>query len=85
MINTSSIKIYPNPCAQYFNLEFDADFKPIELMLINTLGYVVKTVKVNQQNKIEVNIGNLPNGNYIIRLLNDKEYSQAISLIKTQD
>ncbi len=62
----NKIEIYPNPCSNHINIKAEQNILKIEI--INLQGKVVKTyLKVNSSNAL-VNISDLPNSYYFIKL-----------------
>lgn len=66
----SSIKVYPNVAKDKINIEMNMNDGSADLMVLNLLGQVLKSQKVqNTEGSISLNINDLPNGSYIIRLV----------------
>jgi hypothetical protein len=79
--------VYPNPVRDYVNFQFSGPVKgKITLMLFDITGRLILT-----QEKIEVShtlvtmneLGNLPEGNYIIKLLSPN-YKFSANIIKSK-
>lgn len=68
-ISRADIKIYPNPTAQYISITDATDID--QLIIYNIVGRPVKTFKANYEN--QYNVGNLPIGMYLVRLVNKNE------------
>jgi hypothetical protein len=67
---TVSTKIYPNPAKGILNVEMNSDTGATDMQIINLLGQVVDTQKVqNTEGVTPVNISHLSSGSYIIRLV----------------
>lgn len=66
--SSSTIKIYPNPTTDYFMLNDDSDVID-RIVIYNIIGRQVRNYNVANNYKYWVN--DLPEGFYIIRLLND--------------
>ena len=63
-------KVYPTVAKDKINIEFSGDNGATDLMVVNLLGQVVKTQKLqNTEGVLPVNISDLPNGSYIVRLV----------------
>ena len=70
--NNASVKIYPNPATDYFSIQDDYDVVD-KVIVYNMIGRAVKNYTVtnnNSGNKYTLN--DLPEGLYIIRLLNSR-------------
>lgn len=70
-INTNAFEIYPNPANDKLNIEFtfgEKEFTKAEI--INSVGEVVREVDLSYTNKkVTVNINEIQNGVYLLRLL----------------
>ncbi len=63
-------KVYPTVAKDKINVEFSADNGATDLMIINLLGQVVKAQKLqNTEGVLPINISDLPNGSYMVRLV----------------
>ncbi len=85
--NNSGFTVYPNPTAGYITIEqtFDVTSKgTIDVLDIN--GRVLYTEKVELNEgafNYTVNLSNLPNGLYLVRLSSDREFfTERVQLIK---
>ena len=66
---TASIKVYPAIASDKINVEINSD-GAADLTIVNLAGQVMKTQKVeNTEGVLPINISDLPNGSYIIRLV----------------
>ena len=61
--NTSALKLYPNPSSGAFTLEAETN---LELNVINELGQIIKTIKLNETNNYKTHVTGLINGIYFI-------------------
>jgi Secretion system C-terminal sorting domain len=64
-INSTNIKVYPNPTTDYFQLSDDDLIDKV--VIYNIIGRQMRTYKVTENGRYNVN--DLPEGLYIIRLL----------------
>ncbi len=79
--NQSFISIYPNPTNGILNIDFDID-KDADIHVLNSLGEDVFQSTVHSK-KTKLNLGNLNNGIYIIKIItNDKQLFQPIIITK---
>ena len=71
----SEAKVYPNPASEMVHIE---GVEPTEVRVYNTLGQLVKTVR----NTNEVNIGDLPEGIYLLRITDadGKRYANRVAV-----
>lgn len=65
-VKKSKIQIYPNPAKDKFTINTTDKIENIEVYL--QTGQLLKTA-----NKREINISNLPKGNYLVKIKTDKE------------
>lgn len=72
-IESSKIKMYPNPSKGILNINAPDNVKSIEI--VNSLGQVVKTETLNQNingvKQQQINLENLSNGVYMVRFISD--------------
>ena len=65
----ASIKVYPAIATDKINVEINSD-GAADLTIVNLAGQVMKTQKVeNTEGVLPINISDLPNGSYIIRMV----------------
>lgn len=69
------IKIYPNPAADNFIIEFyNISFENTKLEMFDVIGRLVEPAKTEMLgNKAKVYIGNLAGGVYVIKIFKDGE------------
>ena len=68
----SSLIIYPNPASDILKIKMPREYINESIQIYNSLGYLVKRVKLSQSNTIDVK--GLPNGIYFLRLDNQSQY-----------
>jgi hypothetical protein len=68
MAEVPKVSLYPNPATTNFTLEFSAIQNNEKAQIYNTMGKLVKEVKVSALSQ-QVNIEDLSNGVYFIRLI----------------
>jgi hypothetical protein len=74
-LNKKYISIYPNPASGKVNIDLNTrQSHQIKIEIINTMGLVVKNVATaaNDANHISVDIANLTNGQYFVKITDDK-------------
>lgn len=71
--NTTT-KVYPSIAKDKINVEISGDKGASDLLVVNLLGQVVKAQKLqNTEGVFPVNISDLPNGSYIMRIVSKNE------------
>ncbi len=66
----SEVLIYPNPVMDYFTIDMGMDQEKIWVEIMDGTGRVVKAKCFTQTNSIQMNIGDVSPGVYLIRLTN---------------
>lgn len=70
LINELQIDVYPNPTINSINIKFFGNNETIKITLYNSIGAVIKHITNKKyssiQHTIEVDVKNLPKGNYFI-------------------
>ena len=84
---TSNIKvsIYPNPVRNLIHIELNnVNEKPVEVVLTDAFGRIrIHQSFISDGGEINIPTGNIPNGNYYLRILNGEHiYSTPIIIIK---
>jgi hypothetical protein len=64
----STLHVFPNPGNGMFQIEVNGEY---ELQVINTLGKIILTDKINNQKTID--LSSQPSGSYILQLKSDKQ------------
>ena len=68
--NLEGIKFYPNPFSTQLNFEFQSEYDPIQITIIDILGRNVLTTTVQTSNKsILLDLPFLSDSEYIISLI----------------
>ncbi|QNM84662.1 DUF1501 domain-containing protein [Polaribacter pectinis] len=79
------INVFPNPFLDSLNITFIGNNEMVKITLYNTIGAVIKQITnqkySNLQHTINVNLQNLPKGNYFI-LYQSKEISKTKKVLK---
>ncbi len=71
--NTTT-KVYPTVAKDKINVEISGDYGVTDLLVVNLLGQVVKSQKLqNTEGVTPINISDLPNGSYIMRIVSKNE------------
>lgn len=69
---SDKINISPNPVSDFLNIRFEQPTTG-KFNIYNNIGQLVLNNKFNNTNSINLNVGNLSNGNYNITLLTEKQ------------
>ena len=72
LIIENSIQVYPNPASNILKIQLPREYINESIQIYNSLGYLVKLVKLSQSNTIDIK--GLPNGIYFLRLHNESQY-----------
>ena len=80
----ASVKFYPNPASDILNVELNLEAATdVSVNLINELGQVVLTSNTVTMDKVELNVSELANGVYTVKVLVDnKVVVKRISIVK---
>lgn len=76
-INTTMVKIYPNPVSDVLKINSDKDFKDYEI--IDGSGNVILKKQLLSK---EISISHLVSGNYFLRLKDQQGYTILLKFIK---
>lgn len=72
--NISGVKIYPNPVDEKLELDFATSLKITgQITIINNIGDVIYTKKLNNSSHENINVHDLPAGVYLLKLINGDE------------
>ncbi len=66
--------LYPNPASNSITFEYEDMPANADMSIVNTLGAVVWQQKATNAKKQQIDISNLPVGNYILKLHTDKAF-----------
>lgn len=72
------IKVYPNPAQQQVTVEGIDNYS--KLQILDAAGKLVKDIYTNGQYLMNIDLGGLKNGIYLLRMVNVKE-SQSVKLV----
>jgi hypothetical protein len=61
----TKVIIYPNPVTEFVNVTVEIEGEPVEILILNTLGQIVLTKSMNQNNET-LNLQNLSPGIYTL-------------------
>ncbi len=66
------IKVYPNPTTSLLNIELNTILNVNEVALVNALGIELKKTIINNSDKITLDLNNLSNGIYFVKIVSQK-------------
>lgn len=72
-ITSIKVKLYPNPTINYSNIEFEKEYKNIEIKLLDITGKEIAFYKVKKKQSFKLITSNLIKGSYFVRLSLDNE------------
>jgi hypothetical protein len=72
--------VYPNPVKDVLTVDVGNYDKKYEIKIFNSIGTTEKIIKGNQA-KMQVNLTDLPNGTYFMRIVTDKK-RQSLMILK---
>ncbi|MDO7173136.1 T9SS type A sorting domain-containing protein [Mariniflexile sp. AS56] len=71
----SELSIFPNPTSDYFNFNFNKPINKLEIEILTMTGKSIKTVKGTNTNKPRIDVSNLSQGMYILKVRADDNVS----------
>ncbi len=71
-IKANYIKIYPNPTTSLLNVELNTILNASEVTLVNALGMELQKTVITNSNKITLDLENLSNGIYFVKIISQK-------------
>ncbi|WP_338766396.1 T9SS type A sorting domain-containing protein [Bernardetia sp. ABR2-2B] len=71
-IKNNYIKVYPNPTTSLLNVELNTILNTSEVTLVNALGMELQKAKITNSNKITLDLNNLSNGIYFVKIISQK-------------
>ena len=85
-VNNSKMTVYPNPAKDYIHIEFPREMvdKDADIFLYDASGRLALSNNENiNNNKTNIFVGNLPNGNYILKVtVSNEDYSTKVIIAK---
>lgn len=73
ILDEPSVNIYPNPTTGHFTIDFSGKKTTADIMLVNFQGKQMITQQCKDQLKMDIDIGNLPSGMYILLIKTENE------------
>lgn len=82
ILDNSTISIFPNPTSDYITVQTDFVESDLDVILINELGQIVKTSKIQKGSTFSIiETDTLYNGIYFIKISNGKEESKSYKVV----
>ncbi len=84
-LTQNQIQIFPNPVGQFMKIAIPENMisKPCNLTLFNLQGNKIKIVQMDQcDNELVVELENIPNGMYFLRIENEQGFYQSKFIIQ---
>lgn len=82
ILDNSTISIFPNPTSDYFTVQTDFVESDLDVILINELGQIVKTSKIQKGSTFSIiETDTLYNGIYFVKISNGKEESKSYKVV----
>ena len=79
----NSVYLYPNPTSNTVNIVIDNKLEmPTEYSIINTLGQIIKTKKIQTESDLSVPVSYLSNGIYFLKLSKSQLQTTTLQFIK---
>lgn len=81
--DSNSIYLYPNPTSNILNITIENKLEtPDTYSVINSLGEIIKSKKIESEDDLHVNVSNLTQGIYFLKLSKNKSETTTIRFIK---
>lgn len=77
-----SVKVYPNPASDYFELELPEGHRYNVAMLISVDGRVVRSTEVGSGVRFTFDAGGLKSGRYILKIRGESESTEVVVILK---
>ena len=78
----NDLTAYPNPTQGSFSVNLKQNYSNITLKILSIYGQEVYTKNYIDLNKININISNLISGVYILEIINDKNETTTLKIVK---
>ncbi|RKS94663.1 putative secreted protein (Por secretion system target) [Flavobacterium limicola] len=81
--NLNSVYLYPNPTSNILNVAVENKLEtPEAYTIINTLGQIIKSKKIESTEDLQINVSNLSQGIYFLKLSKSQSETKTIRFIK---
>jgi hypothetical protein len=81
--NLNSVYLYPNPTSNLLNIVVENKLDaPEAYTIINSLGQIIKSKKIESAEDLSVNVSNLSQGIYFLKLSKNQSETNTIRFIK---
>ena len=79
----SSVYLYPNPTSTVLQIAVENKFGiPENYTIINTLGQIMNAKKIDSEADLKINVSNLEQGIYFLKLTKNQSETKTIRFIK---
>ncbi len=81
--NLNSVYLYPNPTSNTLNVVVENKLEtPETYTIINILGQIIKSKKIESEEDLQINVSNLSQGIYFLKLTKNQTTTNTIRFIK---
>ena len=81
--NLNSVYLYPNPTSNLLNIVVENKLdSPEAYTIINTLGQIIKSKKIESEQDLSINVSHLARGIYFLKLSKNQSETNTIRFIK---
>ena len=80
--NPISIKIYPNPVVNSINIALGNTYQDINVQIYSITGQLINNVNKTNSVKFDIDMSNLPSGNYILKINADGNIKSSLVIKK---
>jgi len=81
-VEIGQLRVYPNPNNGKFIVELPEEVKGGQATILDMSGRVVRTVDFNTDAKVEINLGDVSNGVYMVQVLNNGNVYRSMVSVK---
>ena len=74
-------KVYPNPCDEVLNIKLSKKMSNAYIVILSLKGYIIHKTDINETDFISIDVRKFSSATYIVRLVDDKFYSEAVKII----
>ena len=74
--------IYPNPATESILIDLEGIRKHVSVEIYSLAGYLIKQIRTDNTDKIEININDVPNGMYLVKIKLDSTFFNKMLIVK---
>jgi hypothetical protein len=71
-LQKDEIKVYPNPCTEYFWINMDQYSEEVQVSIIDITGHILFQEQLQRANRKQISVQHLPTGMYFVRIQTSK-------------